>query len=137
MMHPTNSSIVKRANTTLLNPLVRNLLLDTIDTPTKLQLVLMFAVQPRLRATADAIRYRIYCDPWSTEAALEALRSDGIVAAEERSTGNVYCFSPTPRQVSVLALLLEQFADPYLREQIVSLVRSSVHMSVPEMTRIG
>jgi hypothetical protein len=105
-----------------IDPLIQHLLAQTINSPIKLHLVLLFHENPRMEGSARQIIQRIYRDIWSTRAALRELASDGILDVVERSGEPIYCYHPRPDDRVLIARLAERFNDPFAREEIYSML---------------
>lgn len=102
---------------------VQRLLEQAIDSPLKLQLVLMFCEHPRLEATASRVAERAYRDIWSTREALRELACDGILDVVERAGEPIYSYRPHAEYRMPIARLAERFNDPFAREEIHAMLR--------------
>ncbi|MCS6841914.1 MAG: hypothetical protein NZ699_10575 [Roseiflexus sp.] len=97
---------------------VRLLLEGVIDTPLKLQLVLMFAEHQHLRATAAQVADRIYRDIWSTREALRELAESGVLCETNTPDGPVYSFCPSRDLAESIQRLIQCYNEPLERDLI-------------------
>ncbi|HEU5011472.1 MAG TPA: hypothetical protein VFT66_02935 [Roseiflexaceae bacterium] len=102
---------------------VQRLLEQAIDSPLKLQLVLMFCDHPRLEATASHVAERAYRDIWSTSEALQELAEDGILVNTSTHTEPVYRYAPRPEYVEIIQRLYRAYNEPMERDDLQRLVR--------------
>jgi hypothetical protein len=110
------------AERSTIDPLVQRLLAQTINSPIKLHLVLLFHEHPRLEGSARQIIQRIFRDIWSTQAALRELAEDGILGVIDSASEPVYGYCPATEQRLTIARLVDIFDDPFAREQIHALL---------------
>jgi hypothetical protein len=106
-----------------LEPQLQRLLAQTVNSPIKLQLVLLFHENPRLAGSAREIIQRIYRDIWSTREALRELAGDGILDVVERAGEPIYSYRPHAEYRMPIARLAERFNDPFAREEIHAMLR--------------
>lgn len=97
---------------------VRSLLEGAIDTPLKLQLVLMFAEHQHLRATAAQVADRIYRDIWSTREALRELAESGVLSETNTPDGPAYAFCPSCELAESIRRLIDCYNEPLERDLI-------------------
>ncbi|GAB4188481.1 MAG: hypothetical protein OHK0022_00390 [Roseiflexaceae bacterium] len=110
----------------MVDPTVRHLLEQTIDSPLKLQLLLMFLDHPNTEGSARQIAGRIFRDMWSTREALEALAEQGILTAAAAVGGEAqYGYQPLPRYHEPIARLLRLYNEPLERDHIQRIVRDT------------
>lgn len=102
---------------------VRLLLEKVIDTPLKLQLVLMFVEHQCLRATAAQVADRIYRDIWSTREALSELARSGILSETDTKDGPVYSFCPSCESAESIRRLVKAYNEPLERDMIHRMLR--------------
>lgn len=102
---------------------VQRLLEQAIDSPLKLQLVLMFCDHPRLEATSAQVAERAYRDIWSTREALHELSQDGILQNVSMDGEPVYRFNPRPEYVETIKRLYRAYNEPMERDDLQRLVR--------------
>lgn len=102
---------------------IQRLLEDAIDSPTKLQLLLLFCDHPRMEATATHIAERAYRDIWSTREALQELVEDGILGGVPADGEPIYRYSPRPEYVETIARLYRAYNEPMERDDVQRLVR--------------
>ena len=104
-------------------PLIQRLLTQTINSPIKLHLVVLFHESPHMVGSARQIIQRIFCDIWSTQDALRELADDGILGVTESAGEPVYSYQPRTEHRVAIARLIERFDDPFARDQIHGLLR--------------
>jgi hypothetical protein len=102
---------------------VQRLLEQAIDSPLKLQLVLMFCEHPRLEATASRVAERAYRDIWSTREALQELAEDGILVNVSTHNEPVYRYDPRPEYVDTIQRLYRAYNEPMERDDLQRIVR--------------
>jgi DNA-binding MarR family transcriptional regulator len=108
----------------MVDPMVQQLLEDAIDSPVKLQLLLMFYENPRLEATPRAIADRVCRDIWSVSQALAELADDGIMLRAATANGEpVYRYAPGPKHVESIARLICGYDDPLERDHLQRSIR--------------
>ncbi|MFQ3631489.1 hypothetical protein [Roseiflexus sp.] len=105
---------------------VRSLLEGVIDTPLKLQLVLMFAEHQNLCATAAQVADRIYRDIWSTREALRELAESGVLSEASTKNGPAYAFCPSHELAEPIRRLLQCYNEPLERDLIHRTLREIV-----------
>ncbi|MBK9709998.1 MAG: hypothetical protein IPO81_01490 [Kouleothrix sp.] len=104
---------------------IQRLLEQAIDSPTKLQLSLLFYENRRLEGTAAQFANRIYQDIWSTREALRELTEDGILIAANLAGESIYRYRPRPEHVEAIALLAQSYNEPLERDAIQRAVREA------------
>ena len=102
---------------------IQHLLEQAIDSPLKLQLVLMFCDHPRLQATPAQVAERAYRDIWSTREALHELAQDGILCNVPMDGEPVYQFDPRPEYAETIKRLYWAYNEPLERDDLQRLVR--------------
>lgn len=102
---------------------VHRLLEQAIDTPIKLQLLLMFYENPRMEGTARKIAERIYRDIWSTDEALRELAEDGIFAASNSTNDPVYRYRPRADFIEPIFRLVQSYNEPMERDDLQRALR--------------
>lgn len=107
----------------MIDPTVQRLLEDIIDSPVKLQLVLMFYENKRMQGTTLQIAERIYRDIWSTREALRELSEDGILMTCGMLGEPAYCYQPDPQHTDAIRRLYQAYNEPLERDQLQRLVR--------------
>lgn len=105
---------------------VRSLLERVIDTPLKLQLVLMFAEHQNLCATAAQVADRIYRDIWSTREALRELAESGVLSEAVTKDGPAYTFCPSHDLAEPIHRLMQCYNEPMERDLIHRALREIV-----------
>jgi hypothetical protein len=113
-----SSTRTEAAERVTIDPLIQRLLVQAINSPLKLHLVLLFHENPRLEGSARQITERIFRDIWSTREALRELTDDGILGVRYGASEPVYSYRPHPEHRLPIALLVECFNDPFARDQI-------------------
>ena len=120
MVSSTQTGEAERAT---IDPLIQRLLVQAINSPLKLHLVLLFHENPRLEGSARQIVQRIFRDIWSTRAALRELADDGILDVSSDAGEPVYSYRPRAEHHGPIARLVECFNDPFARDQIHARLR--------------
>src|SRR5688572_12537850 len=75
------SAAISKGGRSMIDPSVQHLLEQAIDSPIKLQLLLLYYENPRFEGTASQIAERIFRDIWSTRQALCEMSEDGLLFA--------------------------------------------------------
>ena len=108
----------------MVDPVVQQLLEETIDSPVKLQLLLMFAENPRLEATPRAIADRVCRDIWSVAQALHELAEDGVMVRAATANGDpVYRYGPIAHYLEPIKRLIAGYNDPLERDLLQRSIR--------------
>lgn len=108
----------------MVDPVVQQLLEETIDSPVKLQLLLMFAENPRLEATSRAIADRVCRDIWSVAQALHELAEDGVMVRAATANGDpVYRYGPIADYLEPIKRLIAGYNDPLERDLLQRSIR--------------
>jgi hypothetical protein len=96
-----------------------------IDTPLKLQLVLLFCRNPSWSGAPERVSEWLHESPWAVEEALEALFAAGLL--ERRAPQNVTEFRLNPSSEHWLWLdrLVRCFEDPLERDSVYQAVRNA------------
>jgi hypothetical protein len=97
---------------------IRQLLEEAINSPIKLQLLLLFYENQRLQLDPQQAANRTYRDIWSTREALHELHQDGILALAETIDGPCYDYRPQQEQIDRIAQLVQCFNEPIERDSI-------------------
>ncbi len=105
----------------MIDPTVRQLLEEAIDSPIKLQLLLLFHESPRIALTATQVANRIYRDIWSTREALHELHQDGVLTAE--GDEQRYSYRPRLDYVERITRLVYCYNEPIERDHIQHTLR--------------
>lgn len=122
-----NSTRAGDAERATIDPLIQRLLVQAINSPLKLHLVLLFHENPRLEGSARQIVQRIFRDIWSTRAALRELANDGILGVTDGAGEPIYSYRPRTEHRVPIARLVERFNDPFARDQIHARLRELAH----------
>jgi hypothetical protein len=120
MVSSTRTGEPERAT---IHPLIQRLLVQAINSPLKLHLVLLFHENPHLEGSARQIVQRIFRDIWSTRAALRELANDGILGVTDSAGEPIYSYRPRTEHRVPIARLVECFNDPFARDQLHARLR--------------
>lgn len=108
----------------MVDPMVQQFLEQAIDSPVKLQLLLMFAENPRLEATSRAIADRVCRDMWSVSEALHELAEDGVMMRAATAHGDpVYRYGPRSEYLESISRLIHGYNDPLERDLLHRSIR--------------
>jgi hypothetical protein len=102
---------------------VQRLLEEVIDSPVKLQIILMFYENRGMEGTASQFANRIYRDIWSTREALRELAEDGILSTTAIGGEPVYHYRPHAEYVEPIFRLAQGYNEPLERDKIQRAVR--------------
>lgn len=103
---------------------VQNLLEEVIDSPAKLQLLLLFHDNPWLEATPILVAERACRDIWSTLGSLQELADAGILNVCNCKGGDpIYSYRPAPHRSEVISRLALCYEDPIKRDALHRSVR--------------
>jgi hypothetical protein len=106
----------------MIDPTIQRLLEQTIDSPIKLQLLLLYYENPRLEGTAFQIAERIYRDIWSTREALRELAEDGLLSVVAGAEP-VYHYRPRAEYSEPIFRLVQSYNEPLERDQLQRALR--------------
>ena len=101
----------------MIDPTVQHLLEQVIDSPIKLQLLLLYDENPRFQGTGSQIAARTYRDIWSTREALRELAEDGLLS----TTGTadpVYSYRPHTEYREPISRLIQCYNEPLERDRL-------------------
>jgi hypothetical protein len=96
-----------------------------VDSPLKLQLLLLFYRHPRLCGEARYLTDWLHESPWEIEEALEALAKTGLIARIEQQGRILYRLELHTALWPRLDRLAICFDDPLRRDEIYRLVREA------------
>ena len=96
-----------------------------IDSPLKLQLVLLFYRHPRLCGEARRLTDWLRESPWAIEEALDALVGTNLLARIEPQGRILYRLEPDIALLAQLEWLVICYDDPLQRDEIYALVREA------------
>ena len=96
-----------------------------VDSPLKLQLLLLFYRHPRLCGEAHCLNDWLHESPWAIEEALDALAATDLLDRIERHGRIVYCLVQNTSLWPWLDALVLCYDDPLRRDQVYSLVREA------------
>ena len=102
---------------------VKRLIERVVDSPLKLQLLLLFCEHRRLQGTDAQIAQRIYRDIGSTHEALCELAEDGILAVVPMAGEPTYVYRPRPEWLDPIVRLCQVYNEPIERDSLQRLVR--------------
>lgn len=105
------------------NPLVWPLLEHVIDTPIKLQLVLLFHESAGLCTTPTQLAQRAYRDIWSTREALRELAEDGVLQARADCDEPQYQYRSRAEHTDAIDALVQSYNEPLTRDALLSALR--------------
>ncbi|PDW04307.1 hypothetical protein [Candidatus Viridilinea mediisalina] len=115
----------------MVDPLVKELLEQAVDTPVKLQLLLMFHENPRMEATPQVIADRVCRDIWSVNQALYELAHDGIMLQAATANGDsVYRYGPTLEFQDAIDRLITGYDDPFTRDALHETLRNLMRHAI-------
>lgn len=106
----------------MIDPALHELIEQTIDSPIKLQLVLLFHENPMMQLNVKQASHRIYRDIWSTGDALRELQEDGILAFVLGDQA-CYRYAPLPHLTERINQLVRGFNEPIERDLLQRTVR--------------
>jgi hypothetical protein len=101
----------------MIDPSVQRLLEQAVDSPIKLQLLLLYYENPRFEGTAVQVAGRTYKDIWSTREALRELTEDGLLCASA-ANDPIYNYRPRPEHREPIFRLVQCYNEPLEREQL-------------------
>jgi hypothetical protein len=107
----------------MIDSTILSLLEQAVDTPIKLQLLLLFHESPSLEGTATQIGQRIYRDIWSTREALRELAEDGVLLAAPGREEPVYRYRPAPERLDAIRRLMDSYDEPLERDALQRTLR--------------
>lgn len=107
----------------MIDPAIRQLLEQAIDSPIKLQLLLLFHENPRSELTAHQVANRTFRDIWSTRDALRELHEDGVLAVGTGASEPTYRYQPRAEHVEHIARLVHSFNEPIERDSVHTALR--------------
>jgi hypothetical protein len=107
----------------MIDPTILRLLEQAIDSPVKLQLLLLFHENPRLEATAAQLAQRTYRDIWSTHEALRELAEDGVLLTAHGRDEPCYRYRPATERVDAIRRLIQSYNEPLERDKLQRTLR--------------
>jgi hypothetical protein len=107
----------------MIDSTVQRLLEEAIDSPVKLQLILMFYENRGMEGTASQFANRIYRDIWSTREALRELAEDGILSVSNIAGEPIYHYHPRAELVDPIFRLVHSYNEPLERDKIQRALR--------------
>jgi hypothetical protein len=102
---------MERTRTKLISP-------GLIDTPLKLQVVLLFCRNPSWSGASERVSEWLRESPWAVEEALEALFVTGLLERGMQQNLTEYRLNPSSEHWPWLARLVRCFEDPLQRDLI-------------------
>jgi hypothetical protein len=106
----------------MIDPTIQRLLEQAVDSPIKLQLLLLYYENARLEGTASQITQRIYRDIWSTTEALCELAEDGLLWVDGAGEP-VHRYRPRPEYREPIFRLVQSYNEPLERDQLQRTLR--------------
>jgi len=98
-----------------------------IDTPLKLQLLLLFYRNPRYCGDARSLSEWLHEGPWAVKESLDALSESGFLGCVESGSGTAYRLEPSLEHWGTLEQLVTYYDDPLRRDQIYELLHQADH----------
>jgi hypothetical protein len=117
------SPLTSKGDKSMIDPSVQQLLEEVIDSPVKLQIVLMFYENRGMDGTASQFANRMYRDIWSTREALRELAEDGILTTTSIAGEPVYRYRPRSEYVDPIFRLVQSYNEPLERDKIQRAIR--------------
>ncbi len=102
----------------MLDPTIRRLLDEAINTSAKLAIVMLYAGENSLCSTARVISKRLWANLWDVAPALEEMVRDGVLTVKDGE----YRLDPVPERQDGLRQLLAAYDEPVHRQEIMRLV---------------
>lgn len=106
----------------MIDPKIRQLLEEAIDSAIKLQLLLLFHESPQLSMNTSQVANRIFRDIWSTREALAELHQDGVLAIDDGDEPR-YLYQPRLEHQERIERLVMHFNEPLVRDSIHNVLR--------------
>lgn len=120
----------------MIDPTMLRLIESVIQSPVKLQLLVMFHENQRLEATASALADRVCRDIWSISEALAELAADGVMLQAATAHGEpIYRYGPTPELRAPIERLMRSYDDPLERDLIQRAIREQADLALFHRTR--
>lgn len=107
----------------MIDPQVFQLLERAVDTPAKLQILLIFHECPRIAMTGSQMVDRSCRDMWSVSQALHELVEDGILVARSDGNDTWYLYQPAAEYVDDIQQLVYSYDDPLERDLVQRAIR--------------
>lgn len=107
----------------MIDSMIQRFLEQVVDSPIKLQLLLMYYENPRMEGTPSQIAERVYRDIWSTREALRELAEDGILATAAGSGEPIYRYRPRAEYSEPIFRLVQSYNEPFERDHVQRLLR--------------
>ncbi len=107
----------------MIDPQVFQLLERAVDTPAKLQILLIFHECPRMAMTSSQMVDRSCRDIWSVTQALHELVEDGILVTQGEGADALYLYQPLAEYVADIDQLVRSYDDPLERDMIQRAIR--------------
>jgi hypothetical protein len=96
-----------------------------VDSPLKLQLLLLFYRHPHLCGEAGCLNQWLHESPWAIEEALDALARVGLLDRVERHGRVLFCSRQNRTLSPCMDALALCYDDPLRRDQVYTLVREA------------
>jgi hypothetical protein len=96
-----------------------------VDSPLKLQLLLLFYRHPRLCGEARCLNDWLHESPWAIEEALDALAETDLLDRIEQHGRVLYCLERNTSLWPWLNALARCYDDPLRRDDVYALVREA------------
>lgn len=111
----------------MIDQTILRLLEQVIDTPVKLQLLLLFHENAQLEATPTQVAARTYRDIWSTREALRELAEDGVLHAIAGRDEPSYRYRPAGDSLEAIITLVRSYNEPLERDVLLRALRQIAH----------
>ncbi|KAB8140239.1 hypothetical protein F8S13_24780 [Chloroflexia bacterium SDU3-3] len=122
----------------MIDSTIQRLIERTIDSPLKLQLLLLFCEHQNYTGTPSQIGQRAYRDIWSTREALRELAEDGVLMIQHSNAGEpIYCYHPLPELADSINKLYVLYNEPIERDDLQRLVRDAASYAPYRRARSG
>ncbi len=102
----------------MLDSSIHRLLEELINSSTKLTIVMLYAGERTLSATASEVARRLWSNIWSVGPALDELAAGGILAIDNGK----YRLDPIPERRDGLRRLIALYDEPVHRQEIMRVV---------------
>jgi len=107
----------------MIDATIQRLFEQAIDSPIKLQILLLFHENPQLEATATQFAQRIFRDMWSTNEALRELADDGVLVLVSGREHHCYRYRPAAEYADGIRRLVWSYDEPLERDRLLRALR--------------
>ncbi len=102
----------------MLDSSIHRLLEEVINSSTKLTIVMLYAGEKTLNATATEVSRRLWSNIWTVGPALEELAACHVLVVENGK----YRLDPAPERRDILRRLIALYDEPVHRQEIMRVV---------------